>query len=108
MMIKQSAPTAIFWNFTGFAIAILSCGVSWSLFNASNYKLEALNNKLEVNSAVEKVKEVSDTLEKSAGRLPVVEKIKIQKQLDEVNEELSSTQQKILTDSNSNSYETAP
>lgn len=95
------SPTPCFWNFTGFGIAVLSLGVSWSLLSSSNYKLEALNSKLEVNTAVERVKKVSDTLAESAKQLPTVEKEKIQKQLKEAEEKLSQTQKEILSDEDS-------
>ncbi len=89
-----------FWNCTGIVIAIVSVGVSWSLIRASNYKLEAANNKLEVNTAVEQVRKVSDGLEKSVEQLPLdpTEKQVLQKQLETAETELIETQQEILSD----------
>ena len=90
---KNSSPTAMFWNFCGVSIVILSV----SMFRATSFKLEAANQKLEVNRVVEQVKQVSDTLGQNAERLPKAEKEKIQQQLEDANYQLIETQQKILS-----------
>ncbi len=95
---RNSTPTPCFWNCTGIAIAIVSVGVSWSLIRASNYKLEAANHKLEVSTAVSKVKKVSDTLNQSAELLPEVKKREIKQQLEFAETELMQTTKEILTD----------
>ena len=100
-MMRNFAPSLWFWNFTGFAIAISSIGLSWSLIRASNYKLEAVNHKLEVNTAVERVKKVSDTLTESVERLPSSEKEKIREQLENAAEVLIQTQEEILAEDDS-------
>ena len=97
-MMSNSAPSLWFWNFTGIAIAISSFGLSWSLIRASNYKLEAVNHKLEVNTAVERVKKVSDTLTESVERLPTTEKVLIEQELVKASEALLQTQKEILAD----------
>ncbi|MGB5632838.1 MAG: hypothetical protein WBM44_21840 [Waterburya sp.] len=94
----RNTPTPCFWNFTGIAFAILSVGFSWSLIRASNYKLEAANHKLEVNTAVERVKKVSDTLTESVELLPTYEKQEIKKQLERASDTLIETQKIILAD----------
>ena len=96
--VRSSTPTPCFWNCTGIAIAIVSVGVSWSLIRASNYKLEAANHKLEVSTAVSKVKKVSDTLTQSAELLPEAKKVQIKQQLKAAEAELVETTQEILTD----------
>lgn len=95
---RSHAPTPCFWNCTGIAIAIASVGFSWSLIRASNYKLEAANHKLEVTTAVERVKKVSDTLSQSAERLPEFEREEVKFKLNQASEQLTKTQMEILTD----------
>ena len=94
----RNTPTPCFWNCTGIAVAILSLGVSWSLIRASNYKLEAANHKLEVSTAVSKVKKVSDSLNQSAELLPEMKKQEIKEQLEVAETELIKTTKEILTD----------
>ena len=94
----RNTPTPCFWNCTGIAISIVSVGVSWSLIRATNYKLEAANHKLEVSTAVSKVKRVSDTLNQSAELLPEVKKQEIKQQLEIAEFELIETSKEILTD----------
>lgn len=93
---RNNVPTPWFWNCTGLAIAIASIGFSWSLIRANNYKLEAVNHKLEVNTAVERVKKVSDTLTESVERLPKFEQEKIKQKLNQASEQLTKTQMEIL------------
>lgn len=94
MIKRSSAPTAMFWNAAGVSIVILSI----SMFRASNFKLEAANNKLEVNRAVEQVKKVSDTLTRSAEHLPKKEKEKLIPTIQSAKEQLEATQKEILAD----------
>ena len=95
---RTSTPTPCFWNCTGMVIAIVSLGVSWSLIRATNYKLEAANHKLEVSTAVSKVKRVSDTLNQSAELLPETKKQEIKEKLEVAELELLETTKEILTD----------
>ena len=94
MIKRSSAPTAMFWNAAGLSIVILSV----SMFRATNFKLEAANNKLEVNRAVEQVKKVLDTSEQSTRHLPKQEKVKVQQDLNQAREKLEATQKEILSD----------
>jgi hypothetical protein len=91
---KNSSPTATFWNCVGISIVILAV----SMFRASNFKLEAANQKLEVNRAVEEIKQVSDSLSNSARTLPKPKREKIEQELEDFNYQLLETQEKILTD----------
>lgn len=106
-MFSKNSPTVMFWNFVGLAIAILSVGVSWSLLQASSYKLEAANQKLEVNTAVKKVQKVSDTLEESVESLPIAEpkKQQLKQQLEQADDELTEINQNILSDEDHNQTE---
>lgn len=98
-MNRSASPTIWFWNFLGLAIAVLACGISWSLLGSTNYKLEAANHKLEVNTAVSKVRQVSDELEQTVNTLPISgwDKKQISEQLKEADSELNEINQKILT-----------
>jgi uncharacterized membrane protein YgaE (UPF0421/DUF939 family) len=89
-----SSPTATFWNCVGISIVILAV----SMFRASNFKLEAANQKLEVNRAVEEIKQVSDDLENTVRTLPKPKREKIEQKLEDFNYQLLETQQKILTE----------
>jgi hypothetical protein len=60
-----------FWNQLGFAIAVLSLGCSWSISRAKVYELELADFKLGVGDALLDVQKVSNSLEKSAERLPI-------------------------------------
>lgn len=84
---RSSAPTPMFWNFVGVAIVILAV----SMFRATNFKVEAANQKLEVNRAVDRAKRVVTDLERSP--VPETEKQKLRT----AKEELEATQQEILT-----------
>lgn len=48
----NSAPTPMFWNCVGFAIAVLSIGASWSISRAKILELEMAEYKLKTGSAV--------------------------------------------------------
>ena len=93
------SPTPWFWNFVGGAAVIMSVGFSYSIIRGSNFKVEAANHKLEINSAIERVKqEVSVTLESSAERVSKKEQKKINNQLKQVDQSLSQVQSAILAD----------
>lgn len=95
---RNNTPTPWFWNFTGIAIVIGSFGLSWSLIRASNYELEAVNHKLKVNTAVERVKkEISNTTE-DVRYLPTNEQKKLENRLNAATEVLIQTQEDILAD----------
>ena len=93
---RNNTPTPWFWNFTGIGLTILSIGVSWSLIRASNYELEAVNHKLKVNTAVERVKkEISNTTE-DVRYLPTNDQKKLENRLESAVEVLIQTQENIL------------
>ena len=106
-MVKRynSPPTNLFWTFTGLAIFILSVGVSWSLIRASTYKVETDNHKLEVNSAVNKVKKVSGEITEKVESLPISnsEKQQLKQDLEKADNKLTEINQKILNNENNNS-----
>lgn len=87
-MVRRSIyPTPLFWNFLGFAIAVLSVGASWSISQAKVYQLELAEYKLAVGGALNKVQKVSNTLEQSAERLPIANgaRAEIKQQIEESN-----------------------
>lgn len=88
MIKRSSAPTAMFWNFVGVAIVILSV----SMFRATNFKLEAANQKLEVNRTLENAKKTVTTIK--SDRLPPSDKQK----LELAKEQIEAQQQEILGD----------
>lgn len=94
------SPTPWFWNFVGGAAVIMSFGFSYSIIRGSNFKVEAANHKLEINSAVERVKkEISDTLSaESVEHLPTTEKLELENRLGKAAEVLIETQENILTE----------
>ena len=93
-------PTPMFWNFFGFAIAVLSIGTSWSISQAKVYQMELAQYKLAVGGALLDVQKVSDTLGKSAERLPIAphQKAKIKQQLTDSNAVIEQAQQSIDRD----------
>ena len=80
-------PTALFWHQFGFAIVVLSIGVSWNVSKTKVLELEVAEYKVKTNSALSKVKKVSHTLEKCAEYLPMTneERIKIEQDLKQSN-----------------------
>ncbi len=93
-------PTPMFWNFAGFAIAVLSIGTSWSISQAKVYQMELAQYKLAVGGALLDVQKVSDTLGKSAERLPInpAKKAEIKQQLSESNAVIEQAQQSVNQD----------
>lgn len=73
---NPGAPTSMFWNFVGFAIATLSVGMSWSIIQTKVFELEVAQYKLKTGSAIHKVQKVSNTLEQAATTLPLPSKQK--------------------------------
>lgn len=73
---RSSAPTSMFWNFVGFAIATLSVGMSWSIIQTKVFELEVAQYKLKTGSAINKVQKVSNTLDAAAQTLPIAPKQK--------------------------------
>ena len=67
-----------------------------------NYKLEAVHHKLEVTTAVDRVRKVSDSLEQTARNLPEPKKQEIMRTLEEAEASLAETQKEILTDEDDN------
>lgn len=104
-MVRRTTPTDVFWNFIGLAIFILSIGVAWSLIRASTYKLETANHKLEVNSAANRVKEVSDKINREVEALPIPSPVKaqFQQELEQADEKLIEIKQEILKNEDSTS-----
>ncbi len=86
-----------FWNQLGFAIAVLSIGTSWSISRAKVFELELAQYKLAVGGALLDVQKVSDTLEKSAERLPIApaKKAAIKQQLSESNAVINQVQAEV-------------
>ena len=91
-------PAPVFWACASASLLMLSFSISGSLLNSHSYKIETENHKLKVNLAVEQVKKVSDTLEKSAERLPEFEREKLKRKITEASEALTKTQMEILID----------
>ncbi len=96
----RNSPTVWFWNFAGFALIPLSIGLCWSLIRATNYKLEAAHHKLEVNTAARQVKKVTYGLGEDVQHLPIAQpkKQNYQQQLEQAEEQLTQTQEEILTE----------
>ncbi len=96
MVIRKAGlnPTAMFWNCLGLAIAIMSIGTSWSISRAKVYQLQLAQYKLAVGDALSEVKHVSDQLEQKTQSLPlpVAQKRKIQRQLQETNAVIESAE----------------
>ena len=94
----NGSPTPCFWNCIGIGFVFITFGLACSLVGASSYKLETASHKLEVNMAVERVKKVSDTLAESVERLPITEKVILERELVKASEALLQTQKEILAD----------
>ena len=97
MVRRSMTPTNWFWNQLGFAIATLSVGVSISVSQSRTFELELAEYKIKTNSALARVKEVSDTLEKSAELLPIAEpkRQEIEKDLAESSAVLEEVEEEI-------------
>ena len=76
---------------------MLSVGASWSISQAKVYQLELAEYKLAVGGALNKVQKVSDTLEKSAQRLPIAspKREEIKQQIKESNAAIQQAQSEI-------------
>lgn len=72
-------PPAAAWNFVSFGLMVFLCGSGYSVSRAKVYQLELAEYKLQVGSALNDVKKVSDTLEKvsNSSTIAPVEKQKI-------------------------------
>ena len=81
----------------GIAAIILAFGATYSMIRGSDFKVETANHKVELTSAITKVKqEVSDTLIESARQASTREKKQVENKLKSIDQSLSQVQSEIL------------
>lgn len=83
----------------GLAAIILAFGATYSMIRGSDFKVETANHKVELTSAITKVKqEVSDTLTQSARQTSTQNKKQVENKLKLIDQSLSQVQSEILAD----------
>ncbi len=100
MVRQNSAPTLMFWNFLGLSLVVISVGASWTMIRGNAFELELAQYKLKTGATIANVQKVSDTLAKSADRLPIApkQKTKIKQQISESKSQLEQAQADIYSD----------
>ena len=102
---RQLHLTELAWAFVGFGIMCFLMGSGWSVARAKYYQLQLAEHRLAVNSVLSGVKEVQETLIKSAETSAIApqEKQEIKQQiqknnriLDRVEADIEETTNKLI------------